>query len=106
MKPFLSLGISVLFVGALTAQSVVDTVGGTSSAPNRAAMAKANLFRVDKTVMLLMQEMYLNIPGAETLPLSASLTAWILQAGLEQDGQGQRNRCWMVFPRDYPDPVD
>lgn len=56
-----------LLAAALPAQGTIDTVGGTTSAPSRAALAKANAFRVDKSVLLLKLEMYLNITGAETL---------------------------------------
>jgi len=60
------LGLSLLLAATLPAQ-IVDTLGGTASAPTRQGMAKANLFRVDKTVLLIKLEMYLNVPGAETL---------------------------------------
>ena len=53
-------------VPALSAQTV-DTIGGATTAPLRTATSKASLFRVDTSVLLLDYEMYLNVPGVETL---------------------------------------
>lgn len=59
---------AVLFLTAasLTAQTI-DTIGGTTTATTRAASSKASLFRVDQTVLLLDYEMFLDVPGAESL---------------------------------------
>lgn len=50
----------------LTAQTV-DTIGGTTTATARTNVSKASLFRIDSSVLLLDYEMYLNVPGQETL---------------------------------------
>jgi len=66
MNLFSKICFFLLLSASLPAQ-IVDTVGGMGSSPNRANLAKANVFSVDKTVMLLKLEIYLNVPGAETL---------------------------------------
>ena len=57
----------LLLAAPLAAQSSIDTLGGTTTPSTRAALAKANIFRVDKSVMLMNNEWYLDIPGSETL---------------------------------------
>lgn len=59
------LSLSLLLAPALA--QTVDTLGATTTAPSRAATGKASVFRVDSTVLMLEYEMYLNVPGPETL---------------------------------------
>lgn len=58
----------VLFacLAPLAAQTI-DTLGGTTTAPTRTATGKASLFQVDSSVVVLDYQMYLNVPGPETL---------------------------------------
>ena len=67
MNFIFKLAFIPLLAASLPAQGTVDTLGGTSSAPSRAALAKANVIEVTKTVMLLKHEWYLSITGAESL---------------------------------------
>jgi len=66
MRRVSSLTAVALLAASLTSQTVV-TVGGTNSAPSRANTAKANMFQVDSTVLLQEIEMFLDVPGPETL---------------------------------------
>src|SRR5688572_293059 len=61
-----------LFTSLLTLPAqVTETVGGTTSSPTLTNRAKASLFRVDTTVLLLELEQFLNVPGPETLTFFA-----------------------------------
>jgi hypothetical protein len=60
-----SLCLSLLLAPAIA--QTVDTLGATTTAPSRAATGKASVFRVDSSVLMLDYEMYLNVPGPETL---------------------------------------
>jgi hypothetical protein len=53
-------------LATLPAQTV-DVVGGTSSAPSRTNTSKCSLYRVDTTVIVIEFEVYLDVPGPETL---------------------------------------
>ncbi len=57
-------------LAALPAQ-VIDTVGGTNSAPSGANRGKASLYGVNTSVVLIDFEVYLNVPGPETLTFFA-----------------------------------
>ncbi|MEO6597478.1 MAG: hypothetical protein ABIP94_22265 [Planctomycetota bacterium] len=54
----------------LSAQTI-DTLGGTANAPSLLNRAKASLFGVNTTVQLLQYEVYLDVPGPETLTFFA-----------------------------------
>jgi hypothetical protein len=68
------LSASALSLFALTltlpAQNV-DVVGGTSSAPTGANRAKASLYQVDTSIVLLEFEVWLDVPGSDTLTFFA-----------------------------------
>src|SRR5688572_12436534 len=66
MKLATLLGLLSLLATPLSAQTI-DTLGATTTAVTQSATGKANLFRVDTTVFLTNLEMYLNVPGVETL---------------------------------------
>jgi len=57
----------LLFVALPLAAQTVDTIGGTTTPATRVNSSKASLFRVDSTVLMLDYEMYLDVPGVETL---------------------------------------
>jgi hypothetical protein len=73
--------LAVLFplLATLAAQPTVDTVGGTTVRSTRANAGKANLFRVDRSIVLTNFEMYLDVPGPETL-------VWFLYRHHSQNG--------------------
>jgi hypothetical protein len=58
-------------VAALSAQINVDTLGSTASAPTGPTLGKGSLFAVTTTVTLLEYEMYLDVPGPDTLTFFA-----------------------------------
>jgi hypothetical protein len=60
-----------LFLSLLLSAQVIETVGGTTSAPTLTNRAKASLYRVDTTVVLLEFEMFLNVPAPDTLTFFA-----------------------------------
>lgn len=62
----LSAMLFALLAAAPLAAQTIDTLGGPSN-PATSGRAKANLFRVDSTVLLTEIEFWLNVPGAETL---------------------------------------
>ena len=63
---------SILFVAcSLLPAQTIETIGGLTSAPTGANRAKANLFQVDSSVLLLEFEMYLDVPSPETLTFFA-----------------------------------
>jgi len=66
MKSFTLPVLLASLLSPLLAQTI-DTLGGTSSAPVGANRAKASLFRIDSTVLMLQYEMFLDVPGPETL---------------------------------------
>jgi hypothetical protein len=73
MKPLLAafaFSLSLLSVASLPAQ-VVDVVGGTNSAPTGANRAKASLYQVDTSVLLFEFEVWLDVPGTDTLTFFA-----------------------------------
>ncbi|MCA8964111.1 MAG: hypothetical protein KDC48_04465 [Planctomycetes bacterium] len=67
---FLALAFAAAALASLPAQTV-DTVGGVNTASTRTNSAKASLFAVDSSVLLIDYEMYLDIPGPETLTFFA-----------------------------------
>jgi hypothetical protein len=69
MKPLL-LALSLLTATSLNAQ-IVDIVGGTASAPTGANRAKASLYQVDTTILLLDFEVWLDVPATDTLTFFA-----------------------------------
>ena len=71
--------VTFLLLASLAAQPNVDTVGGTSTRSTRANAGKANIFRVDRSIVLLNFEMYLDVPGPETL-------VWFLYRHHSQNG--------------------
>lgn len=66
MKTILSASLFLLASLPLAAQTV-DTIGGLTTPATRVNSSKASLFRVDSTVLMLDYEMYLDVPGVETL---------------------------------------
>jgi hypothetical protein len=70
-KLFATVAFSLLPLTALSAQVVVDTVGGTASAPTGANRAKASLYQVDTSVVLIDFAVWLDVPGPDTLTFFA-----------------------------------
>jgi hypothetical protein len=66
MRLTATLSLVAALLAPVTAQTV-DTIGGTTTATQRTNSSKASLFRIDSSVLLLDYEMYLNVPGQETL---------------------------------------
>ena len=62
----LGLVSALLTPNSATAQTV-DTLGGVNTASTRTNSAKGSVYRCDQTVFVMDYEMYLNIPGPETL---------------------------------------
>lgn len=67
MRLALSLGAIILAAAPVCAQREVDTVGGTTSTPSSANRGKAGVYSVTQSSILLEFEMYLDVPGVETL---------------------------------------
>jgi len=61
----------VLVASALLPAQTVETIGGMNSSPTGSNRAKANLFAVDTSVIMIDFEMYLDVPGPETLTFFA-----------------------------------
>lgn len=67
MRTLAALAVAACAALPLSAQTV-DTLGGTTTTVSlAAARAKANVFRVDTSVLLLNFEVWLDVPGPETL---------------------------------------
>jgi hypothetical protein len=66
MKTFTSLAAALVLAAPLAAQTVT-TIGGTASSPTRTANGKGNGISIKSSVLLLDFDMYLNVPGQETL---------------------------------------
>lgn len=67
MRLALSLGTLLLAAAPVCAQLNIDTIGGTNSTPSGSNRAKACVFSVTQSSILLEFEMYLDVPGPETL---------------------------------------
>lgn len=67
MRRSLTLTFSVALAALAPVRAqVVDTLGSTAN-PATTGQAKANLFAVDSSVLVIEMEWYLSIPGADTL---------------------------------------
>ncbi len=58
---------AVLVLAAPLLPQTTTTIGGTSSAPTRTGLGKGNGISIKSSVLLLSFDMYLNVPGQETL---------------------------------------
>ncbi|MBK8976615.1 MAG: hypothetical protein IPM29_11920 [Planctomycetes bacterium] len=89
-----SLVALCLLLPLLHAQQTI-TVGGTTTAPSRANAGKGNVFSITQSVVLADYEMYLNVPGPETLTFfihrsptrNGSAAAWFSKS-VTVDGTG------------------
>lgn len=59
--------MALAFLAGLAPAQVVDTLGGTASAPSGASRGKGTVFQVDQTVLLLDYAMWLNMPAPDTV---------------------------------------
>jgi hypothetical protein len=62
---------AALYVASFVPAQTIDTVGGTNSQPITANTSKSSLYRVDSSRLLFTFEMYLSIPGPDTLTFFA-----------------------------------
>jgi hypothetical protein len=59
--------LCALSAASLLPAQTIDTIGGMGSAPITANISKSSLFRVDSSQLLFTFEMYMSIPGPDTL---------------------------------------
>lgn len=67
MKSLVAAAAAALMLAAPLLSQTTTTIGGTTTTPTRVANGKGNGINVKSSVLLLSYDMYLNVPGQETL---------------------------------------